>query len=449
MNKRFYIAGLFTLIIQIICIPGQNICFEPDTGTYLNWSPIRTTAYPVFLNLLQLFTDNWKFYSAIQLILSSWAVLFLIFELSFILKKQSLIWFCWACFMLNPILFWLNIKILTESLFLTLMVCIIAYTLRFVRQEMKNHKTLVLLSVCVSLSISIRPAGMFYLPALVFFIFLLIQDKQKMLPSIFALFIPCFLIMGLSKAIYTSQHGQGKSLLDAHIFARGLMIMTEKDTPLLPPNLQKEAPQILDLNKKVNSLQGFNLRHLIRTRQEVMYQHQLNHQMTDQDRKQLGITLIKNNFYQYFKLTSLHFFHLWSGFEVCSQAESDSYAQQNKNWTKINLVKDFSWQDTLVKKRRVFPIAWLHWGLLIPLFIISFTAFYSIYLRIKKTDTPYLRLAGFFSICCIGSSLLTAMVGIATLRYTLTLTPFILIIFILWFIHIQQSKSSPSLPETA
>ena len=443
--KSLIILSLLTCILGIIFIPEKSFCFEPDSQGYIDFVATRSAGYPSFLKTLGLVSTQWQFYSAVQIILSSLVILVLCRELTHWLKNKKIVSLVWVFFALNPILYVLNVKILTEGLFCTLMICIATQSLVYLRKN-RSPKQLLLLSLFVGLSISIRPSGLYYLVALIFFLILMPPQRKKLWPAIACLFLPAFFIMGTSKLIYDAHHEKANSLMPAHIFARGLMLMNENDHDLFPDQMKPHLPALLDLKSKVDNLEGFTIRHLARTRLEVMFQHQLDHQMTNQARQDLGIKLIKRHPGAYIKHTSLHFLHLWTGFEVFSKSESDSFAQQNKDWQQLELVNDFSWHDTLTKKRRTFPLAWLHWVLLMPLLMIITSTVLSFIHAIKKTDEPLMRLAGFFSICCIGSSLLTAMVGIATIRYALTVTPFlitIVLLFILSFTH-RNTLNNPA-----
>ena len=323
--------SLISCILGITFIPDKSFCFEPDSQGYIDFVSTRSAGYPFFLKSLGLISTQWQFYSAIQLILGMLAILVLCRELTHWLKNKKLISLIWVLFALNPILYVLNVKILTEGLFCTLMIAIIAQSLIYLRKERKP-KQLLLLSLLVGLSISIRPSGLTYLVALIFFLILMPPQRKTLWPAIACLFLPAFFIMGTSKVIYNAHHEKANSLMPAHLFARGLMLMDENDEDLFPDQMKPHLPALLDLKSKVNHLEGFTIRHLARTRLEVMFQHQLDHQMANEERKSLGLKLIKRHPGAYLKLTSLHFVHLWTGFEVFSKAEADSYALQNKDW---------------------------------------------------------------------------------------------------------------------
>lgn len=431
--------SLVVCILQIIFIPDKSVSFESDSQGYIDFASYRSAGYPFFLKSLGLVSTQWQFYAAMQIMLSLIATLFLCGELAYWFKNKSAIYLVWVLFALNPILYFLNIKILTESLFCTLMIFIIAQALSFQRNN-RHPKQLLLLSLFVGLSISIRPAGISYLVALIFFLLLVPPVRGKLWLAIICLFLPTVVVMGASKMIYNLHHAEANSLMPSHIFARGLMLMDIHDEDVFPSQMKPHLPAILTLKSKVNHLEGFTIRHLARTRLEVLFQHHLNHQMSNEERMSVGLKLIKRHPENYFKLTGLHFLHLWTGFEVISTAESDSYANQNKDWLQLDLVSDQSWHNTLTKKRRSFRLAWLSWALILPLVLIFTVAILSFTQIIRQTDEPLLRLAGFFSICCIGSSLLTAMVGIATIRYVLTLTPFLIVITLLLLLVFSSNK---------
>ncbi|MDD7985748.1 hypothetical protein PQO01_12375 [Lentisphaera marina] len=323
----------------------------------------------------------------------------------------------------------MNIKILTESLYITLSIIIISGSMKYVRRGYA-WPYLALISSCVALSISVRPAGYFYIISIIILV-LLYQPKIKLLSyeKVLALTVPVLLILFTSSIIYKSYHHKKLSLLPAHLFGRGLTLMQESDIVTLPPTLKDKAPVIIELNNKINALDGFNIRHLARTRTEVMYQHQINHKLNDEQRFKVGKELIRNHKMAYCKITALHFFHLWTGFEVFSINESNSFWEQSKNWKKPDFIDQYRWNDTLVKKRRTFPLSFLRWSLLVLLISVLIAPLLAFFQILKKTGKKnnYFLLAGFFSSCCIGHSIIISMIGIATLRYTLILTPFLII----------------------
>ena len=426
---RIGILSLVLACLQVLLIPSKSFCFEPDTYTYLEFNSFRTVGYPLFLKFCALFSSNCKFYSAIQIILSLFSILWLILELTAWIESRKTLYVIWLLFALNPIIYIMNVKILTEGLFSTLAVCIICCSFKVAR-KCSVQINIGLISFFIGLSITIRPSGYFYLVAILFLV-LYFSKREEIIKNISWAYIPASVLLMISSMVFNLYHDSKKSLFPSHIFAKGMMLLEEKDITELPPNLQKQAPSYVKLNQNISNLEGFNLRHLAHTRLEVLYQHHLNHGLSPQERKNIGFKLVRKYKSDYAKMTFLNFLHLWTGFEVFSQREADSLALQNQHWIKPDTVSQNSWTDVLTKKRRAFPLYYLRYLLIIPLIMIIFYSIRSLYLTVKKDNNSVTKLLGFFSICSIGSSLLTALISIATLRYTLILTPFLLIIFIL------------------
>ena len=432
-TRKMMLFTLIILIVEILFIPGKGISFDPDSQGYIDFYPTRTAIYPTFIESLRIVSSSYKFILSFQLLIGAFSACLLAVGFGRWTQQKKWAWIIWAGLVLNPVMLWFHYKVLTESLFCSLAILFIWATLRYIRCA-QDSINLILIALIAGLSIAIRPASYFYLPAIVILLALFPVKRAQFFRSLLVATISVVLVLLVENMIFHSKHDQRQSLLPIHLFAKGMMLLpVDAATIDAAPQLNSKVTLLGRLNNEVGRMEGVKLRQLARTRLEVLYQYHLAPRYEREEQMLIGKELIARYPRQYAELTANHFVHLWSGFEVLSQEESDRYWLQSKNWQKPDFIDDANWHSVLVKQRRFFPLSPLRWLLIAEAVVLLLSIALMVRERWRKSTerNPNYLLAGFFALCCLGYSMLVALTGVATLRYVLTLAPFMLINFML------------------
>jgi hypothetical protein len=144
---------------------------RPDSYTYINFTPERTAGYPAVLALARLLGVGLGGVIVFQLIAFSLSPGYLFEVLSRYVGHGIAAVAC-AVILANPRLIICHYSILTESLTYSLLIVIIGLSIESVFQG-QGVKRLTLISVCIGLAISMRPAALaliLYLPVLWLFL---------------------------------------------------------------------------------------------------------------------------------------------------------------------------------------------------------------------------------------------------------------------------------------
>jgi hypothetical protein len=192
----------------------------PDSVHYLNTAPIVPLGYPFFLKIV-----GARGAIVAQPILFAGALAFLGREIVLLTRSTWLAVAVVAGSMALPQLREFHASILSESLFLTLLVTFLALAVRFA-----YHPTwhwMVLIATAAGLSATVRRTGFALLPVMLFMVLLQRHHLKASRPALFfiAALAPFLVILGAEQAIAPVAHaGKSSSLLGRHMFAKAALI---------------------------------------------------------------------------------------------------------------------------------------------------------------------------------------------------------------------------------
>jgi hypothetical protein len=192
----------------------------PDSFHYLNTSPIVPLGYPFFLKLV-----GPRGALVAQPLIFGGALAFLGVEIVRLTRSTWLAAAVMVGCMALPQIREYHASILSESLFLSLLVVFLALAVRFV-----YHPTwhwLVLVATAAGLSATVRRTGFALVPVM---LVMVAMERQRLRGSQATLFLvaalaPFLVIMGAEQAIAPVVHaGQSSSLMGRHMFAKAALI---------------------------------------------------------------------------------------------------------------------------------------------------------------------------------------------------------------------------------
>ena len=200
----------------------------PDSLRYLNASPIYPLGYPFFLKIV-----GARGAIVAQPILFGAALAFLGREIARLTRSTWLAVAVVAGSMALPQIREFHASILSESLFLSLLVVFLAFSVRFAYHP--TWHLMVLVATAAGLNATVRRTGFALVPVMVLMVILQRQKLRGSQPSLFfvAALAPFLVIVGAEQAAAPVVHaGESSSLMGRHMFAKAALI----DAPPAPPS---------------------------------------------------------------------------------------------------------------------------------------------------------------------------------------------------------------------
>jgi hypothetical protein len=211
-------VALAYAIYQIQLLPPTPI-LEPDSESYLTFNPSRTAGYPVFLSLV-----GPEGAIILQPILYAGALAFL----GSMAVRAGLGFFMSLALMIlamaNREMNQYHGEIMTESLFMSLLVMLSGMAIRFF--GLPNGRWAAAASLMAGLAAAVRPSGYAFFPILALMVLMVRQRTPTALWKLLAAaLIPMMLVIGVERWYAMHRHGpRATSLLGTHLFAKAGMI---------------------------------------------------------------------------------------------------------------------------------------------------------------------------------------------------------------------------------
>lgn len=212
------VAAMVYAIHQIMRLPLSPI-LEPDSETYLTFHPVRTAGYPLFLKLFGAETAI-----ILQPCLYAGALAFLGIMawrsgLGFTLTLTLMI-LAMTHRVVNPY----HAEIMTESLFMSLLVTHLALLIRYCR--LPDWRWAAAASVMGGLVTTVKPSGYALLPVLTLMVLMVRRALANAVwKHLAAALIPMLLVIAAERGYSRHHHGyQATSLTGIHFFAKAGMI---------------------------------------------------------------------------------------------------------------------------------------------------------------------------------------------------------------------------------
>ena len=228
-------------LYSLVRIPS-NPTILPDSIGYLEFSPIRTLGYPVFLSILG--TKGAVVTQTLLFALALWCLSVEALRLtSSVLLPAGVV----AAVILTPDLVEYHGSVLTESLFIGGVLMFLALTIRFVREP--SPSTAALASTMAGLAATIRPTGVALLAVLLAMVFLQWHRLPgSRLVMFAAAIVPSLLLQTGERVAVRAMHGgRPTSLVGRHVFAKASLIDAPSRWPPSPNPLRARLEHHLEV----------------------------------------------------------------------------------------------------------------------------------------------------------------------------------------------------------
>lgn len=210
----------------------------PDSDHYLNASAIVPLGYPLFLKIV-----GANGATIVQPLLFAGAVAFLGREIVNLTRSTWLAVAVVLGSMVLPQIRQFHASILSESLFLTMLIAFLGFSIRFCYHP--TWQLIVLVATSVGIAATVRRTAFALVPVMVVMV---LMQRQRLRQSQVALLVvaalaPFFVVIGAEQAAAPFLHaGQSSSLLGRHLFAKAALI----DAPPRPAASEDPVRVALD-----------------------------------------------------------------------------------------------------------------------------------------------------------------------------------------------------------
>jgi hypothetical protein len=250
-----------------------DIVHDPDSITYQNWSPIRTSGYAIFLDIA-----DGPYLLHIQVFLLSAAAAWLGFYVYRLFGSLSMAWLIVIGLVGNPFLWLLQGSILSEALstpfLLVFTGCLLGFT------ASRRTAWILTASVVAGIIATIRPAGLPLIAAPVLAVLLVGSYTLSSRLKLLALCVCLWLVPVASDRLYSrAVHGEKlTSLAGRHMFAKAALIDAPSvDTTGFTP-LELKLAALAEVGyqpvrRELERLNGSSVHDVLRPNYEVCIQY--------------------------------------------------------------------------------------------------------------------------------------------------------------------------------
>ena len=216
------VTALFAVLVvgfQLLR-PAPAELMQADSGSYLGFSAIRTAGYPLFLGLVEHLPGGLLGLPCLQLGfygVTAWLLTVCFKRVSGSNLGGGLLL---VLLLANGQVTRLSFMIMTESLFLSCLMLLLALFCRLV--QMPRWPTLALASLVAGLAVLIRPAGYALLVALPMVSWWSWRGALPLKQAALAVVAPCLVVLGLGMAAYHAEHGlwRTQSFVGSNLFGK-------------------------------------------------------------------------------------------------------------------------------------------------------------------------------------------------------------------------------------
>ena len=233
-----FALGAIVLTGYLLHAPASPI-IEPDSGGYLNFSSYRSAAYPLLLKLVG--ADGAL---VVQPILAALAVTYLGLELLALTGSLLVALGTMLAIALNPFLVVYHYKIMSESLYVSLLMVFLGLLMHLSRRPSPAWAAAA--SLVAGSLIAVRPAGWFLLPLMLLAVLMLRGRTRSKLTLVAAAIVPLLALAAAESSFRSAwHHGNVASLLTVALYGKAGMIEappTGGTAPLVVALEQSFAP---------------------------------------------------------------------------------------------------------------------------------------------------------------------------------------------------------------
>ncbi len=312
INKIF----LFLLSYTIIEFTPELLNeIQPDSSGYMDLNQSRQTFYYLLITLLNKIGIDIILF---QKILLSFSIVSIVF---FAGRNTSVLLgvLCYFLIILNTYYISYSKTILPESIIFSLLNLAVV----FLFQEKKGG--LIIFALICGIIASLKPIGI--LLSLILFIIFFIKNKSTHKVLIFLIFFTIPNI--IENSFFYSQYKERNTVFEQSVIGK-LVILSGKDSFIINdypeelwPLLKKTKKEFRIVHKFLSSLDSILLKAELLSDYEVIAQYQtfnlesvkelkFDKNIVFENTNRIFLTIIKNNFYDYLKLSLFHYLGNWS-----------------------------------------------------------------------------------------------------------------------------------------
>ncbi|MDX2201344.1 MAG: hypothetical protein NW223_01215 [Hyphomicrobiaceae bacterium] len=312
-----------TVAAQLVLL-GTEPVLAPDSASYLDWAAHRTLGYPLFLSLAGSTSDA----VVLQIILAGACLLFLGSSARAFTGSTFAALAAMALIAANPELAKYQASILTESIFVSLTMLILAMLLRLLAKPAVRVPDVAALSGAMGLAVAIRPPGLAFLPLLAILAVLLWpRVRARPLALAGAAILPALGIVASERLAASALHSTPPvSMFERTVFAKaGMLDAGPAPYPAGDPRRavwEDLDAQMSAARRLVAGAPGAAARHYIAVNYEVYAQYHIDRsaaqaaagalgQRPGAILREVGLARIAAAPWAYLSLSAQHFAALW------------------------------------------------------------------------------------------------------------------------------------------
>ncbi len=435
--------------ISALVTPRFIPLLEPDSYSYLEFYPTRTSFYPIFLDMMQFFGLSLVGITYLQLLIFTISLIVILHQ--FLRDKLPLLLTIgfYLAMLGNIYLTSYHFSILAESLSFSLILLTITFLWRFIKN--KNVMDFFWMIVFTSIAIGMKPALLSICIGVIASKILLrfhMESWQKTLKVMLLVgFAPIIIISLLETTLYATHHDARQSLTPNHLFGKAVMLTLFDGFG--KQNIKDDATRDLigtiehtfaPAKTYLMNIDNFCLRAKLYTEYANYGQHHLLKeqfpaivsQYGEQLQKfqtQFSLSVIMHNPLNYIKLTGINYLAFF-----CAGA-SDKLSNHNNSPPIIN---NDGIQNSVASQS---PLALYYIFLILGIMFFAISVFYAlrflwvILCKIKKTDYSQFTKQEIYAMHLLlwvhGYHLSVALTGPVITRYLMISYPLIILSIII------------------
>ncbi len=460
-ENTIYVLILLSFVF-VFLMPPVIPLIHPDSAGYLNFHEYRSSFYPIFLDVFTYFGFSLENITTIQTLFFVMSLSYLLHSLLNVCKKKIFIVIYVVLLVGNVWVMSYHKAILTESLYITLLMSAFAALINFLHR--RSTSDLFLFSLILGVTIAMRPSSMIFI-VLLPIIVLIEYNKSRVFEwtLVATLIFPIVFTQLVEGAMYRLYHGDidRPSIMSVIAFGKGAMMQGEfeftgpnKDT--LKDMSDEVDNEFSDVPLFVENIPYFWLKSQSLPNYEIYAQFNLLRDKRDYyaaksntTKENIMIEFGKQRILQSLDQWLINSLYYYAGSwgvrstsfpyfisEYNNWASNENYIPLNETITYLPLKGDL---DSSTISMVVFP------GLLISGVVSGVVAVIFLFMLLfgKNMSLPFV-LSGIFSVSVHSSLIFYSFINVATPRYTMSQFPILLLAFVflaLW-VALKMKKST-------
>ena len=435
-----YILPALAYATWLTAAPPSAPVIELDTPSYLHFSATRTAGYPYFLWTVEWLTGDAR--NAVHFQVWIFAAALGALGHAILRKTRSALFTAGLviAIAINPELARFHFSLITESLFVSVTVLIIAFLIRTTYRP--SWQDAAALSALMGVAIALRPVGYAFLPLLAVLALLRWRDLQpSRLRFLAAAVLPAVLMILLETAVYAAHNGlPRKSLTGLHAFGKAALVDTGAANPYAEDSPYRALWDTLETGaaparRFIGDAPGFGARKLLRGHYESVMQYSFARPEIAAAKEAAGLSahqvMAEVGFERlaaapaaYLRLAANHFGGLWLLYGASHPGTAtrlNAYLDANRP---LPLLAELDSEGPLsepIPSRRIASVVQPVVLALGSVTAIAILAAAIAFLRGRAP--PALFVAGLCGLMVNGNFLLIALTAIGLARYTLAMWP--------------------------